>query len=479
MKYQKNTKSTLIRMILLLVQVVLAGIFLIKLQAMNLVPPIYLLAIGIAVAVVNVLLFVLQKIKILRTVMVVISIILSVLFVVGAILCAKVDNAVSQVVVEERKEVTHVAVLVLNSSETEALEDLSGCQVGYFEEAEVTDVVKAAIDGAVATPVTYVEKEDVMSLVDDLFLDQEEAIILNTAYMDMIEEVEGYEGFSEQVRILYETEVEVKVELTEIEANYAAVEKDSFIIYISGIDKFGGIHVRSQSDVNILAAVNTKTGQIQLINTPRDYYVPLPISNGRKDKLTHAGLYGVDVSVGTLEDLYGIDIDYYVRLNFSGFESIIDTLGGIDVYSEYDFTVEPIKHYTKGYNHLTGLEALAFARERKSFATGDNQRGKNQMAVIVALIDKISSKEMLLNFDEVMSEVSECVQTNMTTENIYSLIRTQLATGSGWDIQTYSVTGSNSNNTCYSMPNTSTYVMLPNYSDVEEAKTLMEAVLNP
>lgn len=474
-----NPKDTLLRLTLLLVQVVLAGAFLIKLQSMNLVPPIYLLCVGIVIAVVNILLFALKNIKIAKTVMIVISIILSVLILVGIVVCSKVDNAVEQVVMEEKKEVTHVAVLVMDDNEITALEDLAGCPVGYFEEGMATDAVVQAIDAAVATPVTYEKQEDVMSLVDSLFLNQDEAIILNTAYIDMVAEVEGYEGFSEQVRIIYETEVETTVELAEVEATYADAEKDSFIVYISGIDKFGGIHVKSQSDVNILAAVNTKTGQIQLINTPRDYYVPLPISNGTKDKLTHAGLYGVDVSVGTLENLYGIDIDYYVRLNFSGFESIIDTLGGIDVYSEYDFTVEPIKHYTKGYNHLTGLEALAFARERKSFATGDNQRGKNQMAVIVALIDKISSKEMLMNFDQVMEEVSTCVQTNLTAENIYSLVRTQLANGTGWDIQTYSVTGSNSRNTCYSMPNTNTYVMLPNYDDIEEAKVLIDSVLNP
>lgn len=478
MNHKKKRKGTLIRIILFIIQIILTGLLLVKLQSMNLIPSKYILTLVFVIAVINILLFVLKNIKIARTVMLIISVLVSIILALGIVFCSKVDSAVSRVVAEEDKEITHMAVLVLDSNETETLKDLSGCQVGYFEEGEPTEVVMNEIDTVVSEPVTYDEQDDVMSLVDSLFLMQDDAVILNTAYIDMIEEVEGYEGFSDQVRIIYETEVETAVELAKVEASYEALEKDSFVVYISGIDTFGSVNAKSRSDVNILAAVNTRTGQIQLINTPRDYFIELSVSNGKKDKLTHAGIYGVDVSMDTLEQLYGIEIDYYVRLNFSGFESIIDTLGGIDVYSEYDFTVEPIKHYTVGYNHLSGIEALAFARERHSFATGDNQRGKNQMAVIIALIDKISSKEMIMNFDEVMKQVNSCVLTNMSSENIYSLIRTQLANGHGWDIQTYSVTGSGDKSTTYTMPKTTTYVMIPNQSTIQEAKTLMENVLN-
>nr|MCR4648107.1 LCP family protein [Lachnospiraceae bacterium] len=149
------------------------------------------------------------------------------------------------------------------------------------------------------------------------------------------------------------TEKEPEVE-EEPEEELIAKDLGTFIFYFSGIDVWGWTDTQSRSDVNIIAAVNTNTRHIQLINTPRDYYVEMPISNGMKDKLTHAGLYGIDNSMGTLNMLYGIQIDYYLRMNFSGFEKIIDTLGGVDVYSEYDFTVDPIKHYTQGYNHLTG-----------------------------------------------------------------------------------------------------------------------------
>ena len=240
---------------------------------------------------------------------------------------------------------------------------------------------------------------------------------------------------------------------------------------------WGAVNARSRSDVNILAVVNTATGHIQLINTPRDYYVYLP-NQGANDKLTHAGLYGIDSSKAAIENLYDIQIDYYVRMNFSGFESIINTLGGIDVYSEYDFTVDPIKHYTRGYNHLNGLEALAFARERHAFPTGDIQRGLNQMEVIKAVINKMTSPAILANYSEVLDEVTDCIMMDIPSERIYSLVRYELATKTSWTVDSYSVTGTGTHSITYSMPGTTCYVMIPNDSDVEQAKKLIGQTLD-
>ena len=255
------------------------------------------------------------------------------------------------------------------------------------------------------------------------------------------------------------------------------VSLGTFTTYFSGIDVWGWTDTKSRSDVNLLAVVNTDTRHILLINTPRDYFVEMPISSGAKDKLTHAGLYGVDNSMGTLENLYDTKIDYYLRLNFSGFESIIDTLGGVDVYSEYDFTVDPIKHYTEGYNHLTGLEALAFVRERHAFASGDNQRGRNQMALLQAMIKKVCSVDFLMNYDEIMEQLTDMYRTNMPTELVADLIFNQLSDDSEWTIDTFSVTGSSGKERTYSTPNTAAYVMIPNVDDIAQAKELMAAVL--
>ena len=254
--------------------------------------------------------------------------------------------------------------------------------------------------------------------------------------------------------LVEETEESEKIEQeTEIVQTESEEKKDlgTFVLYFSGIDVWGWT---------------------------RDYFVEMPISNGAKDKLTHAGLYGVENSVGTLEKLYDIDIDYYLRVNFSGFEAIIDTLGGVDVYSEYDFTVDPIKHYTEGYNHMTGLEALAFVRERHAFASGDNQRGRNQMAMLQALIKKVCSIEFLENYNEVMDELTDMYRTNIPDELLKDLVFNQLMDGTEWTVDIYSVTGSGGSEKTYSAPNSAAYVMIPNDSDVAQAKSLIEAVLN-
>ena len=253
---------------------------------------------------------------------------------------------------------------------------------------------------------------------------------------------------------------------------------ESFLLYFSGIDVWGWVDTQSRSNVNIIAAINPGTRHIQLINTPRDYYVEMPLSGETKDKLTHAGLYGVENSVGTLETLYGVDIDYYIRMNFSGFESIIDTLGGVDVYSEYDFTVDPIRHYTEGCNHLTGLETLAFVRERHAFQDGDNQRGRNQMALIQAMVSKVCSLEFLLHYSDIMDELTDMYRTNVPLSLIADMVGNQLLDDREWTVDTYSVTGSNGSEITYSAPGTKAYVMIPNEEEVATAGKLIEEVLN-
>lgn len=272
--------------------------------------------------------------------------------------------------------------------------------------------------------------------------------------------------------------VPVEEEKTEETAEAPQMQGDeTFILYFSGIDVFGPVETKSRSDVNILAAVNRRTRKIQLVSTPRDSYVTIPGSGDAKDKLTHAGLYGIDCSIGALENLYGVDVNYYIRVNFSGYEDIIDKLGGIDVYSEYDFTVEPIKHYTQGMNHLSGIEALAFARERHAFAAGDYQRGKNQMEVVKALVNKMTSPEVLADFDNVMASFSDSFQTNMPQELISNLALMQLSDSREWQVETYYISGSSSKETTYSTPGTRVYVMHPDQTQVEVGAALLNDTL--
>ncbi len=251
---------------------------------------------------------------------------------------------------------------------------------------------------------------------------------------------------------------------------------ESFVIYISGIDIFGDVSTQSRSDVNLLMAVNRNTGKILLLNTPRDYYVELPISEGQRDKLTHAGIYGVEVSKGAMEMLYGVPADYYARLNFSSFETIIDALGGIEVYSEYDFVADG-HTYVQGMNFLNGAEALAFVRERKSFAEGDIQRGKDQMEMLKALITRLGTFDGLNSFAQVYDEVASVVETNLSKEQLMAIASEQILNGRSWEVETYYVTGTDGSEVTYSIPGAAAYVMIPNEEEVAEGTQKLLAVL--
>ena len=269
--------------------------------------------------------------------------------------------------------------------------------------------------------------------------------------------------------------------LTGAEAN--KITKEPFVVYLSGVDNRGELTEKARSDVNILAVVNPTTKQAALINTPRDYYVDLAGTDS-KDKLTHAGLYGVETSMATLGNLYGVDVEHYLRINFAGFINIIDAIGGVDVYSDQAFTSVGSPGYydpttfAEGWNHLDGKSALAFARERHAFKTGDIQRGINQMKVIDAVANKLKSPALLMGFSKLMDAAADCFVTSLSQEQISALVRMQLGDLANWDIQSYTVTGSGAKSTkCYSAKGQSLYVMKPDENSVNEAKALIAAVL--
>lgn len=439
----------------------------------------------------------------------------------------KVTDALDKVTDSTSGETIQMCVAVDVEDPAQTVEDIVGYRVAYLSE-EVSEGAKATmekLDAQLDGEVEYVEYDDIVSMLDALFNGEVDALIINEAYLAILEEQEEYEDIYERIRILqtYDvegthhieeivfeteavTETEVETEIaTETESSGtttskpssgggsgaiwkpsggktgflgkgdgpSAIEDGTFVVYISGIDTRGNPSVRRNSDVNILAAVNTKTRTVQLINTPRDYYVTHPKSKGVKDKLTHAGCYSVECSAGALANLYGVKIDYYVKVNFSGFVEIIDAMGGVDVYSDYEFG----GFAKKGYNHFTGGQALRFARDRKSFAAGDNQRGKHQMAVIKGVIDKLASPEWLTNYEEMLTAISGSFVSNFSSQEVYSLIRDQLENPSAWTVHTYAVTGTGARDYTYSIKNLKVYVCVPNYDTVNTAKEKIRAVI--
>ncbi len=255
-------------------------------------------------------------------------------------------------------------------------------------------------------------------------------------------------------------------------------ENRSFIVLLSGIDTRTDEMVdKSRSDVNIIAVINPDSHQVLLVTTPRDYFVKLKFPDYisyKEDKLTHAGMYGVQVCMDTLGMLYDIDIDYYFRVNFAGFLEIVDALGGVTVNVEKEFSTTEYT-FPEGPNELNGYKALSFVRNR--FGIGDQARGRNQVAFVKAVIDKALSTDMLFNFNSILRAVEGSFETSMPYDLLSSLIREQLETGADWNIVTYAVTGFNSGAIPYSM-DISVYVLEPDYETVDFAKSLMQKVLN-
>lgn len=260
------------------------------------------------------------------------------------------------------------------------------------------------------------------------------------------------------------------------EAHSLPVLGQSFNIYISGIDVYGDINQESRSDVNLIATVNPNTHRILLTTTPRDYYVYIPgVSGDERDKLTHAGTYGIDTSIAALENLYDTDIPFYIRVNFTSVEEIVDVMGGINVESEYAFTTSKaageIVDVKKGINHFNGKQALAFVRERKALASGDNQRGKNQQALLSALIKKAVSPMIVFRANRMISSVAGNAQTNLSEDQIKALVRMQIGSMEGWEIESVAAEGDDSGKRyCYSYDGGPLYVTVPYESSVEKIR---------
>ncbi|MBS6735736.1 MAG: LCP family protein [Clostridiales bacterium] len=381
-----------------------------------------------------------------------------------------------------KTEVAEMGIYVQANNTDDFNQTASGYTYGILAQMdrENTDQVVEQLNEQLGISIAVKEYDSLTALMDGLFGGETNAVILNSAYLDVLEEMEGYENIRERIREVTVTHVETEVPQASLPAEEAGGSQDQsvFTVYISGVDtRSTELIAKSRCDVNILAVINADTRQVALISTPRDYYVPLSISDGVPDKLTHAGIYGVQVSMDTLSMLYDTPIEYYFRVNFTGFKDIIDALGGVTVVSDYTFDTKNVSgyHFNKGENFMDGDEALAFCRERYAFATGDNQRGKNQLAVIKGVLNKCLSTDMLLHYTDVLDAVEDSFETSVPYDVISSLVRSQISGGSDWNIVSYSVTGTGDRQVPYSMSQ-SVYVMVPDQSTVDQAKSLIQTV---
>ncbi len=259
------------------------------------------------------------------------------------------------------------------------------------------------------------------------------------------------------------------------------VTEKPFNVYISGMDTGGKITNEGRSDVNMIATVNPKTHTILLTSIPRDYQINLVDKDDATDKLTHTGLYGINTTISSVEDLMGIKINYYIKVNYSTLYQLVESIGGIYVVSDYEFT-SYIDHYhfVKGENHMNGHEALAFARERQAFTDGDVQRTKDQQKVITAVIDKMTSSTTLLTrYNKILKAISDYLDMNFTPTEVKALVRMQLDENPKWKIEHSNITGFDSYQTTYSSGNQEVYVMEQDEASVNAAKDKIKKVMHP
>ena len=325
------------------------------------------------------------------------------------------------------------------------------------QDRENTNEAIKSIESEYSVSLNTTEYPGLAQLIDAILGGDVDAIIMNSAYLDLLGEMEGYENAASQLR-----EVEVKHIEREVEVSQQPADVPE--------DRLTG--VTDETELN----GNTATKQVVLISTPRDYYVPLSISNGAKDKLTHAGIYGINVCMDTMAMLYNVNVDYYFRVNFGGFEDIIDALGGVTVDSEVAFSTDNYS-FQQGPNNVNGKQALEFVRERHAFASGDRQRGKNQLAIIKAVINKAMSPELLVSYNSLMSALEGSFETSVPYDTISTLVREQLDKGGDWNVVSYSVDGTGDSQVPYSMSQKA-YVMVPTQSTVDTAKSLIAQVYN-
>ena len=363
-------------------------------------------------------------------------------------------------------------VLVLENSDYNKIDDLNNKSIGYANglDESVSDALSELDKKVKITHEKYEGYDESLNKLKDE--DVESVLIIQNNY-DMI--IENSYDMLENTKIIYEFSIREKANNLAKKVN---VTKEPFNIYISGIDSYGNITDKNKSDVNIVASVNPKTHKVLLINIPRDYYVNLGGIN-QMDKLTHAGAYGVKTSVKTIEELLDIELNYYVKVNYNALINLVNALGGVDVYSEYDFSSYEYHHkFKKGYNTVDGKLALDFVRTRKAFLDGDRVRGENQQRMIEAIAKKACTPAILIKYDSILKSLDGTFITNMPTEDVTSLIKMQLDKMPEWSIEKLSLNGSDAYEYTYSAKSQELYVMIPNEETVDAAKDALERIKN-
>lgn len=478
---RKKKRASVTRgMILLILQIIAVMAFMLAIFSLDMLPTSYLSIIAaVLVITVGITLATQLSGKSKRIAGKVFSVVMSAILMVGTFYVHK-GNSVFSNVAAGGSQTDNMVVAVRKSDSAESIDDASDYLFGvqYSKGGQNVEAAVQNISDETSHDIEVTEFSSMPEQAQALLEGDVEAIVYDEGYTEIMNQ--AVSGYEEEVKIIYTHSIHTDVQDLTIDVS---VQEEPFSVYISGIDVYGELETISRSDVNIIATVNPKTKQILLTTTPRDYYVEIPhVSQGEKDKLTHAGNYGVDVSMDTLEELYGIEIPFYARVNFTSLIEIIDILGGVDVESESSFTTGDESgcnvEIQEGMNHLNGEEALAFCRERKIFADGDNRRASHQQKVITGIIQKMISPTMIVKASSILDSVGGNVDTNMSTDQMRDLIKQQLRDNADWQIASVAAEGEGKRDVCYSSGSQMLYVTVPDEDSVAEISALIQGVMN-
>lgn len=384
----------------------------------------------------------------------------------------------------------NVSVIVMKSSNYSSLKDLSGKKIGTTSELDAKSTEKCLTDIKKSIDFDQEDYPNYNQEMTDLYDGRIDGVILDESSRGIV--YEQFLNISQVTKVVHTTSYKAPREHAIVDSKHPVdVTKDPFTIYFSGNDSFGDIQETGRTDSNMLVTVNPKTHRILMTSIPRDYYVPVACAedaadgcpDGQKDKLTHTGLYGVQTTINTIEDFMDVDINYYVRVNFSSLTNIVDAIGGVDVTVgkglavDQFYTDDTIGGVVEGENHLDGQKALAYARERYAYEDGDLQRVKNQQQVLKAIIKKVKSPSMLLKYASLIDAIGSAIETNMPSSSITNFVKFQLASNSSWKFESYPMVGDTGMEFSPSLGDTVS-VTYQDRGSIETAHDKIEAILN-
>ncbi len=431
MSKRKKKKTTLKINNVLILLVLISSCFLIYhiLLLGPIEPVIRYIIIGV-ILLVNFIFFIIKKKKTKK-----IAKVMMILFIcVNVLLCYSIRKVYGIIdSINKNKIVYSSSLITLNSNNISSIDDVSGYKIGLIDDTLSVDnyiIAKEIIDEQkLENDNKFVSYNDLLVMLKDLYEKKIDLMFVSSNFDVMFQNTEGFENINNDVKVILEKNKTIKKQTTSfsILGNNTSKMKP-FSVLLMGVDsEKDGLkkNAYANGDGLMLITFNPQTLNITLMSIPRDTYVPISCRNNTKNKLTHAGWFGTDCMMETIENVFDIDINYYVKVNFKGVVGIVDALGGVTVDVPKKLCTDNSNRQgevciNQGIQTLNGEEALVLARNRYDLKLGDIDRGYNQQLLLKALLNKMTEVRSVNTLLEILETVSNNLDTNFTTEEILS-----------------------------------------------------------